>query len=147
MDEITERISYRPPARGRPFTKGNGGRRPGSRNRSSLVSAALLEGGKQELLSEAVQLAKDGDVQMLKFLLGRCLPRERLIAVDLPEINSAEDGVQVMGQIIRAVCDAQISPGEGASLAALVNSYTRAIELADVVKRMDAMETRFNGTA
>lgn len=43
---------------------------------------------------KAVQLAKNGDVQMLKFLLSRSMPRERLIAIDLPEMNFAEDGVQ-----------------------------------------------------
>jgi hypothetical protein len=147
MGEITERPSLRPATRGRPFTKGNGGRRPGSRNRASLISAALLQGDKEGLLSKAVQLAKDGDVQMLKFLLSRSLPRERLIAVDLPELNFAEDGVQAIGYIMRAVCEAKISPSEGASLAIMVNSYTRAIDLADLVKRMEAVEARINGTA
>ena len=119
----------------------------GLANRASLISAALLQGDKEELLGKAVQLAKNGDVPMLKFLLSRSLPRERLIAIDLPEMNFADDGVEVMGQIMRAVCEGKISPSEGANLANVLNSYTRAIDMADLVKRMEALEARFNGAA
>ena len=84
---------------------------------------------------------------MLKFLLSRILPRERLIAIDLPEMKFAEDGVEVMGQIMRAVCEGTISPSEGANLAAMVNSYSRAIDLVDLVKRMEALEARLSRTA
>ena len=34
--------------RGRPFEKGNGGRRPGSRNRTTVVAEALLKGEEVE---------------------------------------------------------------------------------------------------
>ena len=36
--------------RGRPFAKGNGGRKPGSRNRASLLADALLEDEQDELI-------------------------------------------------------------------------------------------------
>ena len=75
------------------------------------------------------------------------MPRERLIAIDLPEMKFAEDGVEVMGQIMRAVCEGTISPSEGANLAAMVNSYSRAIDLVDLVKRMEALEARLSRTA
>jgi hypothetical protein len=77
--------------RGRPFEKGNSGRRPGSKNRSSLVLSALLEGEEEGLVRKAVEIAKAGDVQMLKFLLSRLLPRERPIKVDLPSMDFADD--------------------------------------------------------
>ena len=64
-------------APGRPFQKGNGGRRPGSRNRTSLVAEALLKGEETELVRKAIELAKAGDTQMLKFLLDRILPKDR----------------------------------------------------------------------
>ena len=56
--------------RGRPFANGNPGRKPGSRNRASVVAAALVEGEAEELVRTALRLAKAGDVVMLKFLLG-----------------------------------------------------------------------------
>ena len=54
--------------------------KPGSKNRTTLVAAALLEGEAEELVRKAIELAKAGDVAMLKFLLERILPRERLIS-------------------------------------------------------------------
>ena len=37
------------------------------------------------------------------------------------------------------------SPSEGAALATLTNSYARAIDMADLVKRMDLLESEING--
>ena len=73
-------------ARGRPFAKGNAGRRPGSKNRLSAISASLLAGEEQDLVRRAIELAKAGDTQMLKFLLNRILPRERAVKVNLPKM-------------------------------------------------------------
>jgi len=36
--------------------------------------------------------------------------------------------------------EGKISPSEGSALAAVVNSYARAIDLADVVKRVEELE-------
>ena len=79
--------------RGRPFEKGNGGRRPGSKNRTTIVAEALLKGEEVELVQKAIELAKAGDTQMLKFLLDRILPKERSVRVDLPEMDCSSDAV------------------------------------------------------
>lgn len=126
--------------RGRPFIKNNPGRPPGSKNRATLLAAALSQGEADQLVRKAFALAKAGNVVMLKFLLGRILPRERLIEVALPQMEFADDGVEALGGIMRAVSEGRISPSEGAALATLVNSYTNAIDMADVVKRLDALE-------
>ena len=65
----------------------------------------------------AIALAKGGDVDMLKFLLAPTLPRERPIKINLPAMNFADDGVEVLGRIMRAVAKGQITPSEVASLA------------------------------
>ena len=72
--------------RGRPFAKGNGGRKLGSRNRATLLADALLEGEQEELIRKGIELAKAGDPQMLKFFLDRILPKERLVK-DRPSHN------------------------------------------------------------
>jgi hypothetical protein len=131
--------------RGRPFAKGNPGRRPGSRNRRSAVTAALLAGDEDELLRKAVEIAKAGDIQMLKFLLNRILPRDRAVKVDLPKMEYADDAVEALGAINQAMSEGKISPSEGAALAAVVNAYARAIDLSDLVKRMEALEQQLNG--
>ncbi len=81
-----------------------------------------------------------GDVPMLKFFLGRMLPRERLIKLDLPRMNFADDAVEVLDAIMLGIAEGKITPSEGAALATVVNSTARAIEIVDVVKRVDALE-------
>jgi hypothetical protein len=139
--------SRTPRVRGRPFREGNSGRPPGSKNKDSLVLAALMDGEQEELVRKGIELAKAGNVPMLKLFLGRILPRERPIRIDLPKMQFADDAVEVLGAIVRAVSEGSITPGEGANLANLVNSYARAIDMADVVKRLDTLEARINGTA
>src|SRR6516165_65195 len=107
-------------ARGRPFQKGNCGRRPGSRNRTTVVARALVEGEEAELVRKGIELAKAGDVSMLKFFLDRMLPKERAVHIDLPEMARAHDAVDALGAIINAVGTGQIAPSEAAALAELV---------------------------
>jgi hypothetical protein len=134
-----------PAVRGRPFARGNGGRRPGSKNQSTLILEALSDSEKEQLVRKGIELAKAGDVSMLKFFLSRILPRERLIRIDLPQMQFADDAVETLGLIVGAVSDGSISPGEGADVANLVNSYSRAIDIADLVKRIDALEAKITG--
>ncbi len=126
--------------RGRPFINGNPGRPPGSRNRTTVLAEALLDGEAEVLLRKALELAMDGDVPMLKFLLDRLLPRDRLIKLDLPDMESADDAVEAHGRIFRGVSEGQISPNEAAALANVVSSSVKAIDTADVVRRLDALE-------
>jgi hypothetical protein len=142
-----ETATTMPAVRGRPFPKGNGGRPLGSKNKSSLILAALPDGDKEELLRKGLEVAKAGDVPMLKFFLSRILPQERTIRIDLPKMEFADDAVEALGSILRAVSQGSITPSEGSNLANLLNSYSRAIDNADVVKRLDALEARINGTA
>ena len=118
------------------------GRRPGSRNRVTVIASALLEGEAEELLRKAIELAKGGDAAMLKFLLGRILPRDRLIKVDLGRMNFADDAVEAMSIIMDAVSEGKVSPGEAAALATLVKFYTEAIYSADMVKRLDVLKAQ-----
>jgi hypothetical protein len=137
MESVSEVKSA---VRGRPFTKGSGGRKPGSKNRTTLLAAALLEGETDELINKAKELAKAGNVPMLKFVLDRMLPRERLIQIELPDVTDADhDPVQTMAGIIRAVAEGKISPSEGAAMASLLESYRRTLELTKIVREMDEL--------
>jgi len=112
--------THGPGARGE---KGNAGRKPGSRNKTSLIAAALLEGEQPELLRIAIDIAKRGNVPMLKFFLARWLPRDRPIKIDLPRILSAGDALNALQQILEAVSAGKISPSEGAALTALLTPF------------------------
>ena len=90
-----------------------------------------------ELGGEAViHFRREG---MIKFLLGRILPRERLVKLDLPRMESADDAVEALGKVMSDVAEGRMTPSEGAAMATLINSYTRAIDMAELVKRMDSL--------
>jgi hypothetical protein len=132
--------------RGRPFEKGNGGRRPGSKNRTTLVAEALLKGEEVELTRKAIELAKAGDVQMLKFLLDRILPKDRLVHVDLPAMDRSSDAIDALAAIINAVGTGQIAPSESSALASLVAAYAQTINVADLELRLDVVERKLQQT-
>jgi hypothetical protein len=128
--------------RGRPFPKGNGGRRPGSRNRSTLLAEALLRGEEVELVGTAIELAKGGDVQMLKFLLDRILPKDRPVTIDLPQIRSSGEATGALSAIIQAVAGGEIAPAEGASVASLVAGLYRFVDITDLKERIETLEAQ-----
>jgi hypothetical protein len=128
--------------RGRPFQKGNGGRSPGSKNKTTLVAQALAHGQATELVQTAVELAKAGNIPMLKMFVAPLLPKERTVQVDLPTLDQANDAVDALGAIIHAVGSGQITPHEASELSNLVAQYARAINVADLELRLDDVEKK-----
>jgi hypothetical protein len=50
-----------------------------------------------ELVRKAIEMAKAGDAQMLKFLLDRILPKARSVLINLPRMDHASDAVDALG--------------------------------------------------
>ena len=79
------------------FKKGQSGnpqgKPKGSRNKSSLVAEALLEGSLEKICRKIEEEAVNGNMQAAKMILERFLPprKDRLIRIDLPEIKTYED--------------------------------------------------------
>ena len=130
--------------RGRPFEKGNPGRPRGSKNRTTAIAQALLADEEIELVRKAMDLAKAGDVQMLKFLLDRLLPKERLIKVDIPRLDFADEAIDAMAAISGAIAEGQITPSEGAALSSMISGYSRTLDVAELSKRIEAIEVSLN---
>lgn len=128
--------------RGRPFLKRNPGRKPGSKNVTTLVAEAIVDGEKEELIRKGLELAKAGNVPLLKFFLERLLPRERQINIDIPPMKSADDAVDALGKIVSDIALGNMTSSEGAGLATILNSYRVAIDQAEIEKRLEALETK-----
>jgi hypothetical protein len=126
--------------RGRPFAHGNPGRKPGTKNWTSKLAAAL-EGEAEELLRSAIAVAKSGDATMLKFLLGRVLPKERTVHVDLPATDGDFDAVDAMERVLVAAVSGQIPPSEASALANVVAAYVHTIGNAELRDRLDGIES------
>lgn len=78
--------------------------RRGSKNRTTAIAQALLANEEAELVRKGIELAKRGDVQMLKFFLERLLPKDRLIEIDIPRLDFADDAIDGMAAISGAIC-------------------------------------------
>ncbi len=131
--------------RGRPFQKGNPGRKPGSKNKATLLTTGLAGDTGEELLRKAIEMAKGGNVAMMKFLLDRILPKERSIQLELPRLDFAHDSVDAMAEIINAVSSGRISPREAADVAQLISAFTRAIDVTDAQLQIDQLKSELDG--
>jgi Family of unknown function (DUF5681) len=145
---MAEGFSPKPPgrARGRPFAKGRSGnprgRPAGSRNKSTIAAALLLEGQSEALTQKAVELALSGDPGAMRLCLERILPacRERAVEFALPPIESAADIAPAMKAVTAALARGIITPGEGEAIARIVDTFVRAIETSDFERRLKFVE-------
>ncbi len=157
---MADGLSSKPPgrSRGRPFEKGRSGnpvgRRAGSRNEATIAAAALLAGESEALTRKAVDLALVGDPTAMRLCLERILPpcRERTVKFALPPIESAPTGqargpkahdiAAAMKAVTSALAGGAITPGEAATIAAVVDTFVRAIETSDFDRRLHLLEDR-----
>jgi hypothetical protein len=126
------------------FGAGNSGRPRGAKNRTTAIAQALLADEETELVRKAIELAKAGDVQMLKFLLDRMLPKERLIQIDIPRLDFADEAIDGMGAISSAIAEGRITPSEGAALSSMIAGYARTIEIWELSNRVKKIELSLN---
>ena len=132
--------------RGRPFEKGRSGnptgRRVGCRNKTTIAAASLLAGEAEALTRKAVELALGGDPTALRLCIERVLPqcRERTVKFALPPIESAADIAPAMKAVTSALADGMITPGEAATIAAVVDTFVRAIDASDFDRRLQELE-------
>ena len=143
MTDSTDPIERRrssPSARGRPFQTGNPGRKTGSRNRATIVAEAILAGEEEKLIRKAVDVALGGDVQMLKFLVGRLLPKERPVQIELNASSEKFDPIAAMNAIVNAAVAGRVVPSEASALAELVASYGRVLETSKLLERVQDLE-------
>jgi len=106
------------------------------------LAQSLLQNEETELVRKAIELAKAGDVQMLRFLLDRILPKGRPLPVELPRIVSPLDAETAFGTIFEAVRSGEISMSEAAALAGLVGKYVKAFDNANLDMRFVALDER-----
>jgi hypothetical protein len=132
-----------PKGRFQPGKSGNPrGRSRGSRNRATLLAASLLDGQAQELVQQAIGLALAGDVVALRLCVERVLAPRRLERVQfaMPPLAKVEDAGKALAAIAAAVAKGDLAPAEAGDLAALVQSFVRAIEAHEFDLRLAEVE-------
>jgi hypothetical protein len=78
----------------------------------------------------------------MRLCVERILPpcRERTVKFVLPPIESAADIAAAMKAVTSALAGGMITPGEAATIAAVVDTFVRAIETSDFERRLQLIE-------
>ncbi len=118
------------------------GRPPGARNKATLMVLGLMERDAEEIAQAVITAARTGDLAAAKLVLERLAPplRERPISIELPDTSTTEGVSKAQQVIIEAVGKGELLPGEGSTLAALVESRRRALETDDLERRLSDLE-------
>jgi hypothetical protein len=108
------------------------GKAPGTRNRATLLRAALDGEEGPAMARIVIDKALAGDVVTARFVIGRLepKPRDRGIELDLPEGSRARDIVAAFDATVRAMAAGEITPDEAVQVTRVLDGRLRAIEVA-----------------
>jgi len=129
------------------FMGGNPGKPKGTRHKATQAALALLDGEAEALTRQAVTMALGGDTTALRLCLERIAPprRDAPVTFDLPLMETARDAAKAAGAVLGAVAEGELTPGEGASLMALVEGFRRTLETSELEARVAALEGASDG--
>src|SRR4051794_35041088 len=111
---------------GRPFVKGQSGnpvgKRPGTRNRATIIAEEMLDSAARPLLRGAIDDAQGGDGVMTRFCLSRIIGprRERPVRFELPPIKSAADLSTAMQAVTTAGAPGGVTIRGGWGVSAMI---------------------------
>ena len=131
---------------GKPFQPGNRygrGRPVGSRNKATIAMQDLLDGEGEAITLKAIKLAKAGNEVALRLCLERLIAprRERTVRLKLPSDISRAEGISgAVAAILEAVAGGEITTGEAAQLANVLEVRRKAIETQDLERRLIQLE-------
>lgn len=122
------------------------GRPKGAVNKRSQLYK-LLEPYAEELIEQAVLLAKSGEINALRLCIERLVPKpkDEPLQLEIPdhiisELNKAENLLNVGECIIQQVIQGHITPEQGKTLLTLLDSQRKTIEASDLSTRLSEIE-------
>ena len=99
-----------------------------------------------QVLDCVYQKALAGDMTAARMLLDRTLPSKRP-EQECVEIQHSGNIASDAQNVLRSVLDGAVSPDVGASLLSSMTSVLRAIEMEELTKRIEALESNKNEPA
>ena len=123
-----------------PGKSGNPKGRTAGKTPSTMLRKSIAD-DMPEIIMTLVSLAKGGDVQAARVLLDKVCPslKPQALPISLPEKNTlAEQG----NEIIRATVTGEVPPDIGAMLITALANQSRVIEIDDVLKRLEVLESK-----
>ncbi len=127
------------------FKKGKSGNprgRPKGIKDRRVLHREFLESHAKDLMKKAVEMALEGDNTALRLCLERVVPaiKSRDEPIELGELKGSltEQGTQIM----EAMANGKVSPGEATSMLQALSSVARVTELDELEQRIKALEAR-----
>lgn len=126
------------------FARGNPGRPSGARHKTTMAVLELLDGQAEKLTQKAVDLALEGDTTAIRLCMERIAPprKDTPVSFDLPSMDTARDAAKAASAVLTAVSEGHVTPLEGATVMALVDSYRRTLEVSELEHRITALEEK-----
>lgn len=134
----------------RPGQSGNpSGKKPGTRNRTTLIAEQLMAGDVEAVTKSVLAAAMSGDMQAARLILDRVAPvrKGRPVEFELPAIDTAADVAAATGAVALAVAEGELTPEEGQAVAGILEARRKAIETVDHENRIAALEAQREGKA
>ena len=148
-DKTGDQQERGPGGRFREGQSGNpAGRRPGSRNRASLVLDALADGEAEAVLQAMVRRAVEGDVKAAEIVLGRAWPvrKGRPVSLDLPPVSTASGAATAFGEVLAALAEGRLTPEEAGAVTGLLEAHVRAHKAAGRRRKDEELEALLGGS-
>jgi hypothetical protein len=120
------------------------GKRPGTRNKTTLALETLLDGEAKTLTRKAIEMAKGGDPAMLRLCIERLIPprKDRPINFELPPLTTTQDASVAMLKILEGVANGNLTPSEASEISRVIENYSETVRLSDLEQRIAEMEQR-----
>jgi hypothetical protein len=134
-----------PETRFKPGQSGNpAGKKPGTRNKLTVLLETMLDDKAEAILARSIEKAAQGNAASERLWVPRMVPlaRRRAVAVDLPKPDTAEAIAEAGARIVLAVAESEITPEEGASLTAALQTQRRAVEAVAFEERIARLEEK-----
>ncbi len=130
------------------FKKGQSGnpagKPKGSRNKTTVLLEALLDGKAEALTKKAIEMAGQGDPAMMRLCIERLIPprKDRPINFELPPLKTTQDASLAQLKIVQAVAKGELTPNEGSEITKMLENFADTIRLSELEARIAEMEAR-----
>ncbi len=126
------------------FAKGQTGN-PGGRPGNLANLRAKLTAGSDEIATVVLAAAKSGDMQACRLILERIVPALKPITEPVPFDLDDTDLPSTARSIMRAIASGALPGDQGKVLLDAVLGMSRVIEVADLERRLKAIEASMEG--
>jgi hypothetical protein len=121
-----------------PGQSGNPAGRPrGARNRRTIAAERLFDDAAERHTKTLIDLAGQGHPMALRLAMERICPtKDRAVPFELPAMATAADAVGAMGTVVQGVADGDLTPGDAAQLAAVIQAFARTLTTEDLERQL-----------